>query len=234
MLDSIYGFLAKIGYGHPLHPAVVHMPIGMVIGALVLALTALIWRKNQLGLSAHHVFIAALIFYFPAVLSGVMDWRHFYGGAWMTTIKIKVALAVILLPLLLIGYFWGRKSEEHPVRLVVIYVLCVIMAIGLGFYGANLVYGAAPAAVPSEQPNAEQVYQANCAGCHPQGGNSIAPELPVKGSKFLKSSSDFSAFLRKPLKSDGSTGAMPAYPPETLSDSQVDELYKYIMKTFPN
>jgi uncharacterized membrane protein len=34
MFNSVYEFLGKIGYHHPIHPTEVHMPIGMVVGAL--------------------------------------------------------------------------------------------------------------------------------------------------------------------------------------------------------
>jgi uncharacterized membrane protein len=32
-LDTFYDLLARIGYEHPIHPALVHMPISLVVGA---------------------------------------------------------------------------------------------------------------------------------------------------------------------------------------------------------
>ncbi len=35
MTEVIFGFLNSIGFTHPLHPAFTHIPMGMVIGAVV-------------------------------------------------------------------------------------------------------------------------------------------------------------------------------------------------------
>ena len=41
MIDAFYNLLDKIGYLHPIHPAMTHMPIGLVVGSLFLGVTAL-------------------------------------------------------------------------------------------------------------------------------------------------------------------------------------------------
>ena len=46
MLDAIYHFLNELGYHHPIHPTEVHMPIGLVVGALVFALVAGLFRRG--------------------------------------------------------------------------------------------------------------------------------------------------------------------------------------------
>ena len=78
MLDSIYEFLAGMGYTHPLHPPILHIPMGMMIGAFLLALTALLFRRPVLAQSARHCIILVLIFFFPAVLFGFTDWQYYF------------------------------------------------------------------------------------------------------------------------------------------------------------
>jgi len=99
-IDSLYRFLSNVGYAHPLHPAFVHMPIGLAIGAFVFAWAALLLKKKALAQSARYCSMLSFLFLFPAVLFGVMDWRHFFNGAWLFAIDMKLVLAGILLVLL--------------------------------------------------------------------------------------------------------------------------------------
>jgi|SRR5665811_385468 hypothetical protein len=90
-LDAFYGFMDRIGYMHPIHPAMVHMPIGLVAGATVFIGIAAFARFHQFRVSAHHVLMLALIFWFPTVLFGILDWQRYLGGAWLFVIKMKLA-----------------------------------------------------------------------------------------------------------------------------------------------
>ncbi|MGD2029642.1 MAG: hypothetical protein PVG86_06850 [Desulfobacterales bacterium] len=38
MIEFIYLTLATIGYSHPLHPAMTHVPMGMIIGGFLFAI----------------------------------------------------------------------------------------------------------------------------------------------------------------------------------------------------
>ena len=54
MIESFYNFLAAIGVTHPIHPIVVHVPMGMVIGAVAFALADLKWPGKHFAQSAYH------------------------------------------------------------------------------------------------------------------------------------------------------------------------------------
>ena len=45
--DAVYNLLAKLGYTHPIHPTEVHMPIGLVVGALVFIYIAVIFNRHK-------------------------------------------------------------------------------------------------------------------------------------------------------------------------------------------
>ena len=80
MTAFIYSILEKLGYTHPLHPAVVHFPIGMAMAALLFVIFASRFNKIELAPAAYWCHIFGLVAAIPAVLLGYMDWQHFFGG----------------------------------------------------------------------------------------------------------------------------------------------------------
>ena len=47
-MEGVYKYLQGMGYDHPLHPPVVHMPTGLVIGAFLFILAAIILRRPDM------------------------------------------------------------------------------------------------------------------------------------------------------------------------------------------
>jgi hypothetical protein len=41
MIDFIFQVFGKMGYAHPLHPAITHLPVGLVAAAFIFVLVAL-------------------------------------------------------------------------------------------------------------------------------------------------------------------------------------------------
>lgn len=80
----------------------------------------------------------------------------------------------------------------------------------------------------TEQFSGANIFQAKCSSCHPNGGNTIDPNLPLKGAPQLASFSSFLNFIRNPRMPNGSIGAMPAFTPESLSDAQAEALYRFV------
>jgi len=74
------------------------------------------------------------------------------------------------------------------------------------------------------------IFNANCRVCHPNGGNIINPNLPLRGSNKLADFNTFLAFIRNPSMSGGSRGSMPAFSEALISNQQTRELYQYILK----
>jgi mono/diheme cytochrome c family protein len=133
---------------------------------------------------------------------------------------------------------------------LIVYALASVAVIGLGYFGARLVYGGwaaaaaaaqvAPEAAPAEAPPkapaqappskaGEALFAADCQACHPNGGNIIVAQLPLKTSKHLASEQAFVSFIREPKMPDGSAGSMPAFTTDLLSDQQARDLYQYVM-----
>ena len=122
---------------------------------------AVIFKKKNLFLTARHVSILAFIFVFPTILFGVMDWLHFFKGALIPPIKAKMILASCVLLLLGAGIILGSEVKVRSAPMMVIYALAVVGVVGLGWFGARLVYGnwagsqaATEAAAPAAPPRA--------------------------------------------------------------------------------
>lgn len=233
MMDLIYQFLERIGYTHPIHPPMTHMPIGLVAGALILRLAAIFSQRAPLARAAFYCLVLALVFAVPTALIGVMDWQHYYSGAWVFPIKMKVALAILLFIFLGAGVILGWRGNADSKPFLAICLLCFLTVVGLGYFGGELAL--APRLCPPAAPGYEagaRIYATLCAACHPNGGNIFDAKLPVRGSKHLKDFDDFSNFMRHPHKHDGSPPTMPAFPPEKISDKQMRELYQYVIFAF--
>jgi mono/diheme cytochrome c family protein len=231
MLDSIYAFLARLGYAHPIHPTEVHMPIGLVVGAFIFAWIALLFQRPRLAQTAYHCIVLAFIWLFPTVLFGVMDWQHYYAGAMPFPIKMKLILAPVLLVLLAGAVLLGRGGGAESKAVLTSYGLCFLVVVILGYFGGQLVYGVQGPSLPDELKAGARLFAAHCSSCHPQGGNIINPDLPLKDSPQLADPNVFVAFIRNPKMPDGSAGSMPAFPPAQISDREAESLYEYVVQT---
>lgn len=232
MIAFVYQTLAKFGYTHPLHPTLTHIPIGLVIGAFLFALAAKILRWTSLTQTARHCVILALIVLVPTALLGIMDWQHFYGGAALFPIKMKIVLACVLLIFLALAAIFGLLGKTFSSIEFTLYLLCLLSAAGLGYFGGELVFGTKSAEKGiAEGLSAEGaiVFQQNCSACHLADSTTskIGPGLKgiFKGDKFPVSGQLVSEEnLRKQLVTP--FGKMPPF--GHLPEKQVEALIAYL------
>ena len=232
MIAFIYQTLAKFGYTHPLHPALTHLPIGMVMGAFIFALAAIIFRRTSLTQTARYCVILGLLAAIPTALLGLMDWMHFYGGTLLLPFKMKIILAVILIAFLLLAVVIGFFGERFQKMLFVLYAMCLLTTVGLGYFGGEIVYGTrAPEGVELGDLAAKGalVFQTNCSACHltDSTGKKIGPGLKglFKGDKFPISGrpiteENFRSLLKKPIAKMPPFGHLP--------NEEVEALVEYL------
>ena len=103
IFSPLYNALAAIGFTDPIHPPLTHMPIGLVVAALIFGFAGWILRRPFLSQAGRYCLVLAWLFIFPTVLLGFMDWQQFYQGAWLLPIIVKIGLAGFLFVLLSIG-----------------------------------------------------------------------------------------------------------------------------------
>ena len=227
MISAFYQALVDIGYTHPIHPAVTHIPVGLVIGGFIFALTGTILKRPSLAKSARHCFWLALLVLPVAALFGLMDWQHFYAGAWLMPIIVKMIVAAVLLVLLLVTLIPFR--EKVP---LVLYCLCLLVVIGIGFFGGELVYGTRSTKEAPKDARIEQgasFFAQNCAMCHysDRTDTRIGPglkdlfqqdKLPISGKPVTGDS------IKSQLKTP--VDRMPAF--ADITEEELDALTKYL------
>lgn len=231
MSNLLYDLLALVGFSHPFHPVLVHVPSGLSIGALCLALWSLVTGQRTSRAAAYQMVVVALIFAIFAMAVGIIDWQRFYGGAWIFEIKMKLALASLYLVLLLAAAALGRRHNDSP-AMPVLHGSCVLTVMGLGFFGGQLVYHGFSPEAPGQFKVGRHVFDSNCSGCHRRGENIIEPNLPLRNAPQLGNFDDFLKFIRDPHMPDGSPGPMPRFTRDKLGQEEARQLYDYLYFEF--
>ncbi len=140
MVESLYSFLAAVGFTHPLHPMLTHIPMGMIIGMVVFSLIGLIMKNDNLAETAYHCSVLALLSVGPVIVAGILDWLHLQQGEWNKFIIIKMVLGLVLTILLAVSVTLKKKGASQA-KMLLFYFLCLACAGGLGYSGGTLVYG---------------------------------------------------------------------------------------------
>ena len=170
----------------------VHTSAGVPTAALLLALAALLSKRPELARSARHCIIIAFISPFPAIFFGFTDWEYLFRGGWLEPITIKIWLSGALLIFLGLAIFFGRGGRFASKVVLACYALAFLTVVALGYFGAQLAFGAKVPAAPPEYRAGEKIYVRDCSACHPYGGNIVNARLSVTGAPQLV---DFRIFL---------------------------------------
>lgn len=233
MIESLYAFLGKLGYTHPLHAPMTHLPLGMIVGAFIFALLARLLGRSSLAPTTRHCTILAFISLFPTAGLGVMDWLHFYGGAWLFPIRMKILLAATLGVILLICLLLERRVNVMRRTLVFFLTLGVLTSAGLGYFGGELVFSRhkLPEA-ESSKPEREgaEAFARMCASCHPRGENPFKPELAPRNAPQLVDFETFLSYIRNPSARDGSNTVMPSFSEDRLPEAEVRAIHRYLLR----
>ena len=139
MIELVYQLLEQIGFTHPLHHAITHLPMGMAMGAFFFGLASL--RYESLAATARHCAVLGVIFVPPTFVLGIFDWQHYYDGDWSGLFITKFVLAGLLTVLLLAAAMVGGGERNDSKLRLVLYALCLFTAVGLGYIGGEIGYG---------------------------------------------------------------------------------------------
>lgn len=139
MLDFIYKTLASLGFEHPLHPIITHVSMGMIFGGFLFKLASFKWK--ELSKTSYHCLVLALIFAPPTIIVGIMDWQYRYAGVVNGPILAKIILSFALIILLSLTVYLNHSNKVGDKINLLLYSLCLITAVGLGYIGGVLIYG---------------------------------------------------------------------------------------------
>ena len=231
-MESVYQVLAKIGYTHPLHPTLTHLVMGLVMGAFIFVLIAAFFRRESLARTAWRCMVLALVALLPTAVLGYADWQQRFAGDLIFPITMKLILAGLLLVLLVVAIVMGFRAENWSRNIVFIYIVCLVVVIGIGYCGGELVYGKrAPKAEPKEGLVSEGavVFNESCFACHhsEKADYKIGPglkglfkmeNLPVSGRPVNEANVRLQ--LKTPFRN------MPAFP--ELSEENLEALIAYL------
>ncbi len=141
MVEIIFDLLNSVGFRHPLHPGLTHIPMGMAMGAATFRLASFIPKMKVLAKTGYHCVILGILGILPTAFTGYLDWQHTYGGTLEFLIILKMVLATVLLGLMAAIGIWDDPENPKFNHITIFYLLLVFVAIGLGFSGGELQYG---------------------------------------------------------------------------------------------
>ena len=141
MIEFIYKLLESVGFTHPLHLAITHIPMGMIMGGVIFTAYSIIRKDPDFMKTAYYCSVVAFLGVFPTILFGIMDWQHRYEGEWSFLIQLKLILAVVLVIILGAILKYGKNYEENSKLVYALYGASLLVAIGLGFSGGELIFG---------------------------------------------------------------------------------------------
>jgi uncharacterized membrane protein len=129
------------------HAAAVHIPIGLLVGVLLLELIALLFPKVPLGRSGLILSLATTAGFIPAALSGFVRSSELFTHAEAPEIVFEhrnlMIAAIALFTVALVLRLVRKDSLEGALRtvyLALVLLAAVLMAAG-GHHGGQLVYG---------------------------------------------------------------------------------------------
>lgn len=168
--DFMYHFLAKLGFTHPLHPLLTHLPIALVVAALTFEIIAFMTSHDKYAQTARHCSALAFLAIFPTVILGLTDWAYFYGADWMFAIKMKMILAGVLTALMLLVVILNIKRSTRSGTVFLLYLFSFLTVTGLGYFGGELVFGKSAvegaAAASATFGDVRDIFRNNCTSCH--------------------------------------------------------------------
>ncbi|MCP4746912.1 MAG: c-type cytochrome [Desulfobacteraceae bacterium] len=231
-MEKIYTFLEQWGYMHPLHPPLAHIPIGCVIAAFIFLVLSRIFLNPAFMQTGRHCLNLSFLFTPVVIAAGYMDWQYNYAGAMLDPIKIKVGLAGALFALLLIINVTRSKLARASKKIVLGVLLCTICVIGLGYFGAEMIYGSSDKKTQSAElifSNGRVLFEKKCSFCHYSNRKDEKVGPGLKGITSLKkmtasgwpmSDENLLKQLQTPFSS------MPAF--DTLTDKKIKALLIYL------
>lgn len=140
MIESFYNLLGVLGFHHPLHPIIVHIPMGMVVGAVAFSLADMVWPDKNFARTAYHTIILALVAVVPTYIAGLLDWQQWFGGDFSKWIIIKLILGVALTVMLIFTVLQKQKGATQK-KMFILYLVNLAICGGLGYSGGELLFG---------------------------------------------------------------------------------------------
>jgi uncharacterized membrane protein len=128
----------------PLHPALVHFPIALVVFSFLLDLLARFFNKESLRTAAFSCLIGALIGGGAAAAAGYYDFRRDALGETARYVDFHMDLGLILVGCVIVLTIWRWRVFTRAATASIPYLVAALLVMGLtlfqGWYGGEMVY----------------------------------------------------------------------------------------------
>ncbi len=139
-VSGLEGFLNRHPFlkRHP-HPMVVHFPIGLIIGSLLLEAAFLLTGFTSLRTSSLHCLGLGFLSLPFAVGTGYLTWIINYMAEPIRPVKIKIRLSWPLFIISMAVLVWqiNAGADRSPVYFLALLVLSALVSV-IGYYGGQL------------------------------------------------------------------------------------------------
>ena len=131
--------------GHPLHPALVHLPIGLFVFSLLLDVASFLTDDgNPFVRGAYYTLLFGVIAALVAAIPGIVDWADIRADSRARrTATTHMLLNIAAVAIFAIGLFL-RSTQQGEARTPVLPLLLSLAGVGLlsvsGYLGGTLVY----------------------------------------------------------------------------------------------
>ena len=115
--------------------------MGMVMGAVAFRFGSFLPRLQMLAKTGYHCVILGLLGLPPTIFTGYLDWQHRYEGEWEGLIITKMVLAGLLSIVMIAVAFMDNPDERKIDKVTGLYFVMILLAVGLGFSGGELIFG---------------------------------------------------------------------------------------------
>jgi len=129
-------------FGHPVHPMLIVLPLGLFTGAVVFDAVYLWWGFASLASVGHWNIVAGIAGGLLAAIAGFLDWLAIPAGTRAKRIGIYHALSNVTALLVFTAVFWMRYNSVDLAptsRLFAIEVVALAFGAFGGWLGGELV-----------------------------------------------------------------------------------------------
>ncbi len=129
--------------GHPLHPILVVLPLGLLSMAVIFDIVQLLTRNNTFSIVAYWNIVAGVITGLLAAAAGLRDWIAIPGGTRAKTVGALHGMGNLIVVVLFAVSWWMRRDNvEYVPDTLAFFLSLVAFAIAgfTGWLGGELVY----------------------------------------------------------------------------------------------
>lgn len=126
--------------GHPLHPALVHAPLGLLLSVIVWDVIGCWYAHDAMRTVAHWTLLIGLIAAVPAAITGVIDLIAIPPGRAQKIALYHMCVMMLAVIIYLVSYIMRRDAPPNSGLIIGIDAFgTFVLAFG-GWLGGHLVY----------------------------------------------------------------------------------------------